>query len=537
MPARFRSPALWPLLLLAGAPSPAQEHYLPLGRECTQRYAPWLYRLESEMHTAVQPYLSSDVRRWAPVDSLDSLPVRDNRFTRSWTGRKLLSEHLLQVDHPDYTLYLDPAFEFSLVNDRDKDLLYVNTRGVRAGGTLGERFSFQSSFYESQARFPTYIDSMVRATRVVPGGARIKRFNESFDYNIASGTISYSLKRHFNFQLGHDKVFIGDGYRSLLLSDNAFNFPFLKITTTFWRIRYVNLYTVFQDMQVPVKDFEHFHRKHGSFHFLDLRIGRRASVGILEAIIWKSDTARDRGFDINYLNPFVFLRPVEFSLGSPDNALLGFNFKYKITGRLTAFAQLLLDEFKIDEVRAGNGWWANKQAVQFGLKYFDAGGIRNLYVHTECNYVRPYTYQHVSSLTAYAHYNQPITHPLGANFWESVSIVRYQFRRFGLRAQFQYAKVGYDPADSAGQPVNYGQNVFQSYETRALEYGNEVGQGLETTLVRPEATVSYLINPRYQLQAEAGAVARISKNALGREETLYLFIGLRTALTNRYFDF
>jgi len=100
----------------------------------------------------------------------------------------------------------------------------------------------------------------------------------------------------------------------------------------------VNLYAVFQDMNIPVKDFEHFHRKHGSFHFLNLRIGKRAQVGIMEAIIWKSDTARDRGFDINYLNPFVFLRPVEFSLGSPDNALLGLNFSYKVHQRIDSTA-------------------------------------------------------------------------------------------------------------------------------------------------------------------------------------------------------
>ncbi len=522
----------WPCLTAV-----AQEYYIPLSREFQLRYEPWLYSLESQMHTPVRPFLSSEVRKFAPVDSLDSSIVRDSPFARSWAGRKLHKEHLLQAEGDDFTISLNPALELRAVNDKDKDFIYTNTRGLRVSGTLGKRFSFASSFYESQARFPSYIDSMVLVTGVVPGGARRKNFKESYDYNIASGTISYSLKKHFNFQLGHDKVFIGDGYRSLLLSDNAFNYPFLKITTTFWKIKYVNLYAVMQDMKIPVRDFEHFHRKHASFHFLNLRIGKRASFGIMEAIVWKSDTARDRGFDINYLNPFVFLRPVEFSLGSPDNALLGFNFSYKVTNSLTGYAQVLLDEFKISEVRAGNGWWGNKQALQLGVKYFNVGGIRNLHLNTEFNFVRPYTYQHVSSLTSYAHYNQSITHPLGANFWESISIVNYRYKHYGVEAKLQLAVVGYDLADSAGQAVNYGQNVFDSYETRALEFGNEVGQGLRTNLTRGEITFSYLLNPKYQFMAEAGMAARISKNDLGTHNTLYFFVGLRTALTNRYYDF
>ena len=173
---------------------------------------------------------------------------------------------------------------------------------------------------------------------------RIKNYNGSFDNDIASGTISYSLKKHFNLQFGNDKVFIGDGYRSLLFSDNAFNFPFLKITTTIWKVQYTNLYAVFQDLSIPppanypIEAFS-FRKKYGSFHFFDVNIGKRATVGILEAIIWKSDSVRGQGYEINYLNPFIFFRPVEFSLGSADNAMIGFNAKYKISSSIIFYTR------------------------------------------------------------------------------------------------------------------------------------------------------------------------------------------------------
>jgi hypothetical protein len=517
----------------------AQQYYLPLNRDYNLRYEPYLYNLNSDMHTAVRPFMSNEVAKNCPFDSLNAPLRKDNKFNNTWVGRKLFKEHLLEAKGEDYNIYLDPVFEFqgSMTNDKNDNFRWVNTRGIWVSGNIGERFSFSTSFYESQARFPDYIDSMVRTTHVVPGGARIKNLYGNFDYDIASGTISYSLKKYFNFQFGHDKIFIGDGYRSLLFSDNAFNFPFLKITTTIWKIKYMNLFTVFQDLNYRTSpDDGIFTKKYGSFHFLDFNIGKRASFGLLEAIIWKSDTLTGRGFDINYVNPFIFFRPVEFSIGSPDNALIGFNFKYKISSSTVAYSQILLDEFKIREVRSGRGWWSNKQAVQAGVKTFNILSVKDLHLLTEFNFVRPYTYQHKSSLTTYGHYNESITHPLGANFWESVSIVNYKYKNFTTQLEIAYALIGYDLTDSVN--FNYGQNIFESYiYNRPHDYGNRVGQGLKTKQLYTDFKIGYLLNPKSNLTIEAGATNRIAKNIEGSHTTTFIYFGIRTALTNRYYDF
>jgi hypothetical protein len=103
-------------------------------------------------------------------------------------------------------------------------------------------------------------------------------------------------------------------------------------------------------------------------HYLDVNIGKKNSltVGIFEAVMWKP--AASRGYELHYLNPIIFLRPVENSVGSPDNALLGTNIRWKLNSRNTLYAQLMLDELLLDEVRAGKGWWGNKQAFQLGYK-------------------------------------------------------------------------------------------------------------------------------------------------------------------------
>jgi hypothetical protein len=525
------------IMLLAHQLS-AQHFFLPLSNETMQKYDPWLNRVDATTHTSVKPYLSKDLYRDTPFDSLNNYTLRDKKFNRTWLGRKLFSEHLLQVKDDDVVLHLDPAIELSGGADfaDSSGNFLMNTRGVFVEGTIGNGFSFNASFYENLGHFSYYLDSIVKDTRLVPGQGRIKSkiSRNNFDYGVATGTISYALKKHFTFQFGHDRNFIGDGYRSLLLSDNSSPYPFLKIVSDFWKIRYMNLFTVMQEYDAAkINDDKAFTRKYGSFHYLDVNIGRHVTVGLFEAVIWKSDSVTGhRGFDINYLNPFVFLRPIEFGIGSPDNVLLGLNGKVKLNSRNHIYMQVMLDEFLLENVRSGNGWWANKQALQGGFKSFHLFGVRNLHFQTEVNYVRPYTYQHREPLGNYGHYGQPLAHTLGANFIESVNFIYYTYKRFDVKARMSYVKTGFD-TDS----VNYGQNIFLSYENNlASQYNNRVGQGLQTNITISQLTLAWIVNPSYNLRFFVDVLARRSENKRQTLNTLAVQAGIKTYLYNRYYD-
>ena len=84
-----------------------------------------------------------------------------------------------------------------------------------------------------------------------------------------------------------------------------------------------------------------------------------------------------------------------------------------------------LDEFSLTDLRQDNGFWANKYGYQLGFKMFDAFKIESLTLQTEYNLVRPYTYAHHNPEQNYAHYNQPLAHPLGANFSEMLFLANY----------------------------------------------------------------------------------------------------------------
>ena len=112
------------------------------------------------------------------------------------------------------------------------------------------------------------------------------------------------------------------------------------------------------------------------------------------------------------------LRPIEFSLNSPDNVLVGVNAKYSFNSSYT-YGQLVLDEFSLTDLRANKGFWANKIGYQLGYKVFDPFNMNRLTLQTEFNYVRPYTYAHHNPQQNYAHYNQPLAHPLVHLIWKT----------------------------------------------------------------------------------------------------------------------
>ena len=500
-------------------------------------------RLEREMtkpglgyFTSVKPYRVSALKPLFSPDSILSVRAPKGRFARTWVGRKLFSEHLVQVYTPNFSLEVDPAFDFSVGRVFGDRNTWFNTRGVQLRGNLGKHISFGSEFYENQAALPDYVAGFADSAKIVPGMGRTKSFKESaYDFAFANGYVRYQPKSFIGFELGHGRHFIGDGYRSLLLSDAGFNYPYLKIETEVWKFKYVNIFAEFQDITPSMAGDNLNFKKYGTFHYLTFTPTDGLEIGLFEAVMWSGtdSTGTNRGFDFNYINPIIFYRPVEFGLGSPDNALLGLNLRWSFLRHHQIYGQIMLDEFNLGYV-LGNpekGWRANKQAAQIGYKYFDVFGLKGLHGQAEFNYVRPYTYSHYRTNSNYGHFNQPLAHPLGANFWELMGRLEYTNGRWHASGRLSYARTGLDK-DS----INYGSNVFAQDVNHFQEFNNSVGQGLTTDLFFGELVVSYLVNPAYSFRVELGVMHRTQTNEQWTVHRPWVWFGLRTRLPNRYFD-
>ncbi len=516
---------------LLGCFANAQELNINTDLQTQTIYDNAVYNQNTNAHSSIKPFRYNDFNEQL-IDSIKQSLEKNIVFKKN----RFLTTHAAHFATPKSLFFLDPLFNYTNYTKlKSKTNGYEASIGVRVGFSIVKKIGGEINILFSNSKFPDYINQKIQQTNVVPGqGYAHAMSNGGYRYFTGSGYISYTPSKHFNVQLGHDKQFIGDGYRTLLLGNTANNYDFLKITTTVWKIKYINLYTKFREVGTSAGDRNKYHVKFGTFHYLDIPLLKRVSIGLFESIIWNSkDSTSDRGFDVSYLNPIIFFRPVEFSIGSPDNVLLGFNLKVRHFGKNFLYGQLMLDEFLLSEIRAKAGWWGNKQAFQVGLKGFDLFGIKDLYYQGEFNFIRPYTYTHVTLETNYGHFNEPLAHPGGANLMEGIGIIRYRFNKFFVEGKMVYSVYGSDGNDS----ISYGQDVFKSYLLRPSEYGHTTLQGVRNTMIYTELKMSYLLNPAMNLRLEGGITIRRHSVADVPNNGVYIFVGIRTSLMNNYYDY
>ncbi len=521
------------LLLVQNAMTQLQSHYEDFNYSPFDRY---VYKPGSEFHTSVRQYRMDQLNQVVNTDSVlyDGLKVPSGHLN-FW--KRIFHDDLFQLKKDDINIVVNPIFNFEGGQETVDGLTtYTNTRGLFIKGNIGKHFHFYTDFVENQAVVPNYIDQFARQTEVMPGQGQRKEYGTNgHDFSQVTGYISFNFAKYFNFQLGNGKHFWGDGHRSLLLSDVSYSYPYVKLTADFWKIKYTVIYNKMlqYDKAKDAVDYR-YPGKYGVFQYLDWNIGKRASLGFFASVVYaEQDSTGYRGFDMHYLNPVAFLRPVEYSLGSPDNVTMGFNAKFIAAKWLTFYGQFVMGEFKADEVFSGSKWWANKQGYQVGLKTFDLFGIKNLDVQMEYNQVRPYTYSHYTTMYAYGHYQQPLAHLLGANFKEGYGVIRYRHRRLMFKAELMTAMYGEDFDDD----VSWGKDVLKPNTQRPYDYGHVIGQGLRTNVYNADMNVSYLINPRNMFNVFAGMRLRELTNDQRTEETQHFYFGIRTSLKALYNNF
>ncbi len=488
------------------------------------------------LHSSVGPVRLDEVEQYYNVDSLIQRGIPKTSGRRTIFGR-FFSDDLLAWNEDDVWVRINPLFNFEIGKDNAiGNSWLINTRGAMIEGKLGKDVGFFVDLYENQASFPGYIDDFANQRDVVPGQGRRKTFgDDAHDFAQSTGYLSYNAGRYFNFQAGFGKQFIGDGHRSLFLSDVAYSYPYFKMTTTFLKAKYMVMVSELKDFRRdPSLGDTRYRSKYGAFHYLNWNIGKRFSLGLFESVIWAAkDTIGHRGLDVNYLTPLVMYRPVEYNLGSPDNMTLGVNMKYIPWKDAALYGQFVLGEYKADEVFSGEKWWANKQGFLLGMKAFNFLGIPNFDFQTEYSQVRPYTYSHYQPITNYGHFHQELAHVLGANFRESITFLRYRFQRWHFELKTQIATKGLDYSDD----VSYGGNIHRPNITRPSDYGHTIGQGLTSHLTQVEFNMMFLINPRNNMNLQIGARKRKMANELETIDGNYFYMAFRTSLRNIYYDY
>ncbi len=427
-------------------------------------------------------------------------------------------------------LHVNPVLQLSY--SRTNDALgsaYVNSRGIEIRGTIDDKIGIYTMLTENQARYPVYVNNIRDSTLVVPYEGFWKQFNETgVDFFRAQGYVDFGLSKSISAQLGFGKHFVGNGVRSLILSDYSNNYPYLRINTETKVFDYTNVFAELIPGVVGgtfgLSGAGGFGKKYMAFHHLNIKIKPNLHIGLFESVMYGDSTG---GLKIEYLNPVIFYRAVEQQNGSEDNAILGMDFKWNIKNRVSLYGQLVIDEMIVSEVFAGNGWWGNKQGFQLGAKYVDPFGVEDLIVQAEVNRVRPYMYAHEDGFTSYSHYNLALAHPLGANFTEYIVRVNYRLNdQWSFEGMLMRASYGNDIGD-----VNFGRDILKDYLDRrpdgnggSLEFGNSHLQGNKTDLTMLFLRTNYM--PRHNVFVDLDVTLRKESDSMGLIDTSNSILGL-----------
>ncbi len=557
---RFKSFAvvLWimaPLALLAQSTNATlnDDYYHWL-----DRYEIKTGRIQPGLFTSVKPYKRNAIVAW-----VDSLAKQEGTFTSaadqfnlqflrndSWewskseanTSKKPFLKRFYQkksdfahVDIPEFDLHVNPVLMVGMAKDsRTSDMLYLNTRGVEMRGMVDRKIGFYTFLTDNQSLLPLYVREEVNRNRVVPHEGFWKDFKtNAVDFFQARAYIDFNISKHIYMQFGHDRTFIGNGYRSLIFSDYSPPNLFLRTNVKVWKINYLfQLNRMAADANTGSRN--RYPEKYVAFHHASFNIGKKLNIGVFESVIFSpEDPLNNRTFELSYLNPVIFYRAIEQQFGSTDNVIVGGDFKWNVFKNVSLYGQFVIDEFVIDNVRAGTGWWANKFGGQGGLKYIDVAGVSNLDLQLEINSVRPYTYSHNTLYGNYSNYRQAIAHPMGANFQEMIAIVRYQpLPRLNLSAKMFFIRTGRDGANE-----NWGGSILKNYITRQQDYGNTTTQGIKNDIAYADFTASYML--KHNLFIEGKQIIRNSTSASPayNNNTSVTSLSVRWNIPQRLYEF
>lgn len=473
-------------------------------------------------------WLIADNEEWCPVQNdfaLSKKPI----LKVFYNSKADLYSHVAS----DFTLKINPVINFQIGKEQNDSSgrHFINTRGVEARGWINKKVGFYLFISENQMRQPVYVQQEVKKLQAVPGEGYYKEFKgNGVDFLSTTGYINCTAAKYINITFGNGKNFIGDGYRSLFLSDFSENYLFLRLNTKVWKFQYQN---IFADLTANFhRTGDHLlARKYAAFHHLSFNATSHLNIGLFEGVVF----GRNNGYELSYLNPIIFYRAVEQGLGSPDNAVMGADFKTIFLKHFSAYGQLLIDDLNISEFKKFDGYWADKLGGQIGIKYINAFMVSNLDLQLELNAVSPYTYTHNDTLANYSHYNQPLAHPLGANFKEWIGIINYQpLQQLTLQLKIFKDLYGQDPDSS-----NYGGNILIPTYEQTIEHinNNVIGQGIRTDQTMIDFIITYEVKHNFYIDAELLHRNATASDTAYNSLTNYLALGIRWNIAKRNFDF
>ncbi|MDQ2751827.1 MAG: hypothetical protein M3R72_02280, partial [Bacteroidota bacterium] len=245
---------------------------------------------------------------WLELQQLNKLQktdLIDSAFGISATGngyflKNIVTDNWIKLGKNKSVVTIDPYIEYGGgKTNRKNNALIGGGAGLRVQAVINNKFSFDASFIDNSQQFPSYIDSVIyNKSNIVPGNnvATLQK-NQRWNYNNGSFNFTYLPSTHFLISAGYGKQFLGDGYRSLQLSDNSFNYPYVRLQARFWKLTYNVLYNQYENKLWYLVNGRS-QKKFSVMHELVINVSNKFQFALYDEVTSVSrDTSFNRGFD------------------------------------------------------------------------------------------------------------------------------------------------------------------------------------------------------------------------------------------------
>src|SRR5690606_13946358 len=154
---------------------------------------------------------------------------------------------MVYVKTPEFFLSANPVISVSGIGERSsgvfpyKNFLLASSRGVEVRARILNKIGLYTYFADNQEQVPSHVERYINerhpGIQAVPGADYYQTpSRQTYDYLMARGYVDFAaIKNHLNVTFGYDKHFIGDGYRSLFLSDFSAPATFVRLNTRIWK--------------------------------------------------------------------------------------------------------------------------------------------------------------------------------------------------------------------------------------------------------------------------------------------------------------
>lgn len=457
----------------------------------------------------------------------DATPRRERPFLKYFYST---AQHMLLFSDEDYFISVNPVLHLQGgLDEYSEDLGFINRRGVEMRARLFNMIGIYSTISDNQERVPRYINAVGNKWNAYPGYSDFTKGGPTRPYDAfyARGYVDLPIYGEYaGLTFGFDKNFIGDGIRSMILSDVGAPSTFLRLRYKVGSFFYQNLFMEHMTDYSGPLDLSR-PKKYSSIHYLGFKVSPKVELALVETT----------NYDLNELKADIFMPVILARTGQRilEKDDVSFRHSLALTSKIVwtrdimSYTQLNVQNANFNSDDA----FKNQMAMQVGLKYLNVGGLKHLDAQLEWNAATPFMYASNSKNTNFTHYNQPLAHPLESAFNEFILKLSYQVID-PMTLEFRGIYTTGSPYGVTG--TSNGSSIFSSTDFRnPLDVYDFFGNG-QFSSTHVALSGSYEFFPNMHVDAGIHYVQSSSKIDRQSFSNFLLYTGVRINALKRMFD-